>query len=127
MIKNPKLYEQKGDDCWRISLCHLLKMKPSQIPDFLKEYDNDYLDMTRAWLKERGKGLVYSPFSAFLDTGLKYNPNMFPAGECIVILETGGEDNHACYMLDGELHQTGNESYSSVAGFCIVYDLEQKK
>ena len=127
MIKKPKLYEQKGDDCWRISLCHLLKMKPSQIPDFLKEYDDDYLDMTREWLRERGKGLVFVPFNAFLDTGLKYNPNMFPDGECIVILGTGEEDNHACYMNNGELFEGRNDRYDSVVGFCIVYDLEPKK
>ena len=127
MIKKPKLYEQTGDDCWRISLCHLLKMTPKKVPDFLKLHGDDFVEMTREWLKPMGKGLVFIPFSAFLDTGMKYNHNMFPPGECIAILETGGVDNHACYMIDGELFEDGNEGYKSVMGFCIVYELEPKR
>lgn len=118
----PKLYSQKKDDCWRITLCNLLQISPKKIPDFVKKYGDDFVIETRKWLNKKKKSIVYIPFSCFLESARKYNCNFFPQGKCIAILDKE-KDSHACLVVNGELLQKDDEEYSKVYGYFIVYDL----
>ena len=124
MRKPTKLYTQTKDDCWRISICNLLNLKPDKVPHFVKEYGNDFVTETRKWLNQRGMTLVYVTFSEFLETGMKYNNGLYPEGKCIARLGCkDGEKEHACLMIDGQFYQKHSETYDTVLGYFIVYFL----
>lgn len=119
-----KLYTQTKDDCWRISLCNYFRISPKKMPHFVKLHRNDFVGATRKWLNKRGKTITYVPFDSFLDTGIKYNQNLFPEGKCIAYIgDKEGKVSHACLMIDGELFQEANEKYEKVWGYFIIHNL----
>lgn len=126
-----KLYRQKGEDCWRYSLAHLLRLVPKKVPRF-DPHDSDYISKTRAWLKRKyKKGLVYVPASQFNETEHpKYNPAGYPCGECICVMLVevdGCTEGHAAYICDGFIHEHKDsccEKVISILGYFILYDLQ---
>lgn len=122
-----KLYPQKNDDCWKISLCHLLHMSPKKVPHFVKLYGDDFVRETRKWLNKRNKVLIYVPFNEFLDSHMNYNHSIFPQGKCIAVLKPRKhkevKGNHACFMDNGKLLENDGNTYKTIMGYFIVYNL----
>lgn len=122
-----KIFTQKKDDCWRISLCNLLGIKPKKVPHFVKLYGNEFVEETRKWLNARGKSIVYIPLRHFIESGTtRYNHSMFPQGKCIAVLCHKKKDKttHAALMINGRIYEDpGFEEYRKVSGYFVVYDI----
>lgn len=123
--KKLKLFTQNGNDCWKISICNCLGMSPNKVPHFVKLYGENFVTKTREWLNKRGKTITYVPFSVFLDTGVKYNNNLFPEGKCIAYVQPDKEGNaaHACLMINGELFEKGSSNYETIHGYFIIHNI----
>jgi hypothetical protein len=119
-----KLFPQKKDNCWQISLCNYFNLIPEKVPHFVKLYGEDFVVETHKWLLKMNKGMVYVPFASFLETGTKYNKNLYPSGKCIALLEAPTSvAAHACLMVDGILLEKHSNDYSKIYGYFIIYDL----
>jgi len=121
------IYKQTNDDCWRISLCNLLQLPPKKVPHFVKRYGDNFVKETRKWLNRRNKALVYVAFNEFLDSHMNYNHSMFPQGKCIAVLKPRKhkqvKGHHACFMCNGILLETSGNTYKTIIGYFIVYNL----
>ena len=123
-MKKIRLYKAQKDNCWQIALCNLMNLPPRKVPHFVKKYNTDFVEETRKWLNKKGKTITYVPLSSFLDTGTKYNHNLFPQGKCIACVNTNGKDTgHAVLMMNGQLHEKDNKKYDSIDGYFIVHNL----
>ena len=58
MISEYNPIDNKSGDCWRACIASLLELSVNDVPHFVGEYGNRYMEKTRKWLNERGFGLV---------------------------------------------------------------------
>ena len=122
------------DTCWKDSLACLLEVHPKKIPDFVKLYKDDYMNKTREWLKEwYGKGLIYVPANAFMETGkLRQNGCIGPEGYSIAYMSMiNSVSAHALVCFNGGVFwDNGDErskEYDHIDGYYVLYDLNAGK
>jgi hypothetical protein len=119
------------DTCWNDSLACILGVNPKLVPNFVKLYKNDYMDKTREWLEENfGKGLVYIPARAFMETSrTRNNSPIGPSGYSIIYLTmVTPTANHAAVAYNGGIVWDNGDSredeYGEVKGYYVLYDLD---
>lgn len=122
------------DTCWKDSLACLLEIEPKRVPDFVKLYGNEYMNKSREWLKEKwGKGLVYIPASAFMETGkLRQNGPIGPEGYSIAYMSMVAKDAaHALVCFNGGVFWDNGDDrskeYDHIDGYYVIYDLQGAK
>lgn len=122
------------DTCWTDCLACMLEIKPSKVPKFVKLYGNKYMDVTRDWLKENfGKGLVYIPARAFMETGcIRQNSPIGPPGYSMAHLSmVDDRSRHVAIAFNGGILYDNGDSreaeYDTILGYFVIYDLEPEK
>lgn len=122
------------DTCWNDSLACLLEIPPKRVPNFLKLYRKEYMEKTREWLADNfGKGLVFIPARAFMETGkTRYNSPIGPTGLSIIIFNIiRSEKRHAAIAYNGGVLWDNGDSredeYENVVGYFVLYDLHPSR
>ena len=120
--------------CWRDAIGCILEIRPAKVPDFLKLYNDNYIDETRKWLKEKlNKSIIFVPANVFMETGvMKLNPPVGPSGFSIGLMNMIGEgNNHAVDCKDGMVYYDNGQErsleYNHLEGYFLIYDLEEDK
>lgn len=125
--------EAKGT-CWRDAIACILEVHPKKVPHFVKEYGDNYMDVTRLWLRENfKKGLVYIPSREFMETNkIRNNGPIGPEGYSIGLLNmVSAGSNHVviCYN-GGVIWDNGDDrhsEYDALGGYFVIYDLDPPK
>jgi hypothetical protein len=130
-----KYITKTENTCWRDCLGCILEINPSKIPNFVKEYKNDYMEETRIWLKDKyGKGLVYVPIREFMESNsdkLHFNSSIAPVGYSIGYMSlVDKKSSHVIICKDGMVEWDNgddrHDEYDVLKGYFIIYDLEIK-
>lgn len=126
-----KYITRTSNTCWKDCLACMLEVRPERVPDFVKEYKNKYMDITREWLKENfGMGLVYVPARCFMETGLvRYNGPVGPEGYSIGHLSMiDMRSMHVIICYNGMAYFDNGDDrsveYGTIEGYFVLYNLE---
>lgn len=127
------------DTCWKDAIACILEIPPKGVPDFVRLYEDSYMDKTRAWLKKHyNKGLVYVPANEFMETGkLRQNGPIGPEGYSIAYVTMKGESEkedglaHAVVCFNGGVFWDNGDDrhgeYDHIDGYYVIYDLAPGK